>query len=83
MNGEFQQECNSRGRLALITSIIVIVILLFGSIASIPQVTMAVEEESIDISQIELLTKGNPKLDTTLNQLAASVTAGSTPPLFF
>ena len=69
------------GLYAFIEMVVFIVILLFGSIASIPQVTMAVEEESIDTSQIELLTKGNPKLDTTLNQLAARTTAGGNPPL--
>ena len=62
-------------QIRIILSVIIITVLLFGS--SLPlgeQPASAADGEEIDLPPIELPEKGNPKLDSQLNQLVSAKT---------
>ncbi|MFC1929045.1 FG-GAP-like repeat-containing protein [Chloroflexota bacterium] len=74
------QEChNIVLRSKLITSIICVAVLLASNTSSLPEPAVAAEAESENITQTELPPKGNPKLDTALNNLATETTSRAVP----
>ena len=60
------------GKVRRILAMMTILILLVGSILFMPQSTAAVDEEVLNLTQVELPEKGNPRLDSGVGELVSA-----------